>query len=174
MNLLYQRLNTHPLFREIRILIDPAGQSVKINVSLPRASAGSQGVANLPPALYLSEAQLNVVALTIFLSHSFQQRWSQFAPLLLDDPVMNLDDFNANGLIDCLRTFAENDRYFVISTCDISFYRLLLLKLRCMNQDNRTRFRAYRLDGISTSGPSLIQDYPSQKDAPVLGSTLLQ
>jgi exonuclease SbcC len=174
MNLLYQRLNTHPLFREIRILIDPAAQSVKINVSLPQSSGSSQGVTGLPPALYLSEAQLNVVALTIFLSHSFQQRWSQFAPLLLDDPVMNLDDFNANGLIDCLRTFAENGRQFVISTCDIGFYRLLLLKLRCMNQDNRTRFRAYRLDGISTSGPAVIQDYPALKDAPVMGSTLLQ
>jgi DNA repair exonuclease SbcCD ATPase subunit len=174
MNLLYQRLNTHPLFREIRILIDPAAQSVKINVSLAPTSGAAQGVTGLPPALYLSEAQLNVVALTIFLSHSFQQRWSRFAPLLLDDPVMNLDDFNANGLIDCLRTFAENGRQFVISTCDIGFYRLLLLKLRCMNQDNRTRFRAYRLDGISSSGPSLIQDYPAPKDAPTVASTLLQ
>lgn len=166
MNHLYQRLNTHPLFRELQILIDPAAQSVKINVCLPQGSKHSRGVNGLPPTLYLSEAQLNVVALTIFLSHSFQQRWSQFAPVLLDDPVMNLDDFNANGLIDCLRTFAENDRQFVISTCDIGFYRLLLVKLRCMNQNGTTRFRAYRLDGISTSGPALIEDYPVLNHVP--------
>jgi DNA repair exonuclease SbcCD ATPase subunit len=172
MNLLYQRLNTHPLFRELQILIDPAAQSVKINVCLPQSSKHSQAVKSLPPTLYLSEAQLNVVALTIFLSHSFQQRWSQFSPLLLDDPVMNLDDFNANGLIDCLRTFAENDRQFVISTCDIGFYRLLLVKLRCMNQNGTTRFRAYRLDGISTLGPSLIQDYPVSNHAPAVEKAL--
>jgi DNA repair exonuclease SbcCD ATPase subunit len=173
-NLLYQRLNTHPLFREIKILVDTSAQAVRINVCLPQSSGPQDGIKSLPPALYLSEAQLNVVALTIFLSHSFQQRWSRFSPLLLDDPVMNLDDFNANGLIDCLRAFAENDRQFVVSTCDISFYRLLLVKLRCMNENGRIHFRAYRLDGISTAGPILIEDYPAPGKIPATGEVLVQ
>ena len=32
--------------------------------------------------------------------------------------------------------------------------------LRCMNQGDQVRFRAYRLDGISTSGPLLVRDCP--------------
>jgi exonuclease SbcC len=173
-NLLYQRLNTHPLFREIKVLVDAAAQTVRINVCLPKESVPQDSIKSLPPTLYLSEAQLNVVALTIFLSHNFQQRWSQFSPLLLDDPVMNLDDFNANGLIDCLRAFADDDRQFVISTCDVAFYRLLLVKLRCMNENGRIRFRAYRLDGISPSGPALIQDYPASSTASTTDKVMIQ
>jgi hypothetical protein len=162
-NLLYQRLSTHPIFRELRVSVDTSKQSVSIQLPLPASFAGIDDHTGLAPAQYLSEAQLNVAALSIFLSHSFQQRWSLFEPLFLDDPVQNMDDFNANGFIDCLRSLAVLDRQFVISTCDISFYRLLLLKLRCMNYDGQGRFRAYRLEGISEEGPSVVQDFPTPR-----------
>ena len=125
----------------------------------------------LAPTRYLSEAQLNIVALSIFLSHSYQQRWSRFTPLFLDGPVQNLDDLNANGFIDCVRSLAEDDRQFVLSTSNIAFYRLLLLKLRCMNYDNSVRFRAYRLEGISDEGPKIIQDFPAMHNASELNSS---
>jgi hypothetical protein len=71
-----------------------------------------------------------------------------------------MDDFNVNGFVDCLRGFAELDRQFVVSTCDINFYRLMLLKLRCLNQTGRNRFSAYRLEGFSPNGPEVIRDFP--------------
>ena len=164
-NVLYQRLNTHPLFTDLKVLVDAAAQSVQINVSLSPSLNMSSTNTGLAPVRYLSEAQLNIVALSIFLSHSYQQTWSRFTPLFLDDPVQNLDDFNANGLIDCVRSLAEDDRQFVLSTSNLAFYRLLLVKLRCMNYDNSVRFRAYRLEGISDAGPKIIQDFPATHNA---------
>jgi hypothetical protein len=69
-----------------------------------------------------------------------------------------MDDFNAAGFIDCVRALADLDRQFVISTCDVNFYRLLLAKLRCLNSNGLKRFRAYRLEGISPEGPELVED----------------
>ncbi len=166
-NVLYQRLNTHPLFRELKVLVDAAAQSVRVNLSLSPSLAATPLADGLAPARYFSEAQLNIVALSIFLSHGFQQRWSRFVPLFLDDPVQNMDDFNANGFVDCLRSLAEADRQFVVSTCDLGLYRLLLLKLRCMNHDGVRRFRAYRLEGISDNGPRVVQDFPTPEQSEV-------
>ena len=47
------------------------------------------------PYLYLSNAQLNVLALSIFLSLGSKQTWSNVDSLLLDDPVQHLDDLDA-------------------------------------------------------------------------------
>jgi ABC-type Mn2+/Zn2+ transport system ATPase subunit len=80
---------------------------------------------------------------------------------MLDDPVQNMDDFNVNGFVDCLRGFAEIGRKIVISTCDINLYRLMLLKLRCLNEGGRKRFAAYRLEGASPNGQMVIQDFPA-------------
>jgi len=164
-NLLYQRLNPHPLFGAIKILIDAAEQSLRINFEISKKSGATYDNPRFSPMKYFSEAQLNLLALSIFLSHSFQQQWSIFVPLMLDDPVQNMDDLNVNGFIDCLRGFAELDKQFVISTCDINFYRLMLLKLRCLNQGGHNRFRAYRLEGFSQSGPEVIQDFPIESIA---------
>ena len=163
-NRLYQRLNAHPLFGKIRMAINSKEQSVKVNVELNPilAKRVTASVDGLGPLRYLSEAQLNVLALSIFLSHSFQQRWSNFSPVLLDDPVQDMDDFNANGFIDWLRAFSEARGQFVISTCDIGFYRLALLKLGCLNKNGSRTFRAYRLEGISADGPQYVQDVPAE------------
>lgn len=166
-NLLYQRLNTHPLFTDLKVLVDATAQSVRIQLQASPSLAAPSMPEGLAPARYFSEAQFNIVALSIFLSHSFQQRWSRFVPVFLDDPVQNMDDFNANGFVDCLRSLAGAERQFIVSTCDIGLYRLLLLKLRCMNQDGPVRFRAYRLEGVSDRGPRVVQDLPVAEALPV-------
>jgi DNA repair exonuclease SbcCD ATPase subunit len=159
-NTLYQRLNTHPLFGPISASVDSASQSltVQVEVSPYLTSNVSFPTQRLAPARYFSEAQLNVLALSIFLTHALQQRWSRFFSILLDDPVQNMDDYNANALIDTLRAFVEHRRQFALATCDLNFYRLMLVKLKCLNQNGRKRFAAYRLEGVSSRGPALIQD----------------
>jgi hypothetical protein len=158
-NQLYERLSNHPIFRSLKIAIDLQAKSVTIGIAVDHEIIRDRDLPDtLAPQRYLSEAQSNTVALSIFLSHSFQQRWSRFVTLLIDDPVQNMDDFNAAGFIDCVRAFADLDRQFVISTCDVNFYRLLLAKLRCLNSNGLKRFRAYRLEGISPEGPELVED----------------
>jgi hypothetical protein len=46
----------------------------------------------------------------------------------------NMDDFNANSFVDTLRAFVERKRQFIVATCDVSLYRLMLVKLKCLNQ----------------------------------------
>ncbi len=159
-NWLYKRLSSHPLFGAIRTTVDPKSQSLKISLDLSdQLNFGSTAlVHDLGPTRYFSEAQQNVLALSIFLSNALQQRWSQFGTVFLDDPVQNMDDFNANALIDTLRTLALGRQQFILTTCDLDFYKLLLVKLGCLNNGQIKRFKAYRLEGISLDGPTKYQD----------------
>ena len=47
------------------------------------------------PRMFLSSAQLNVLALSIFLSFSASQDWSRLNCILLDDPVQHLGNATA-------------------------------------------------------------------------------
>jgi hypothetical protein len=69
-----------------------------------------------------------------------------------------MDDFNANSFVDTLRAFVEHKRQFIVATRDVSLYRLMLVKLKCLNQAGAKTFSAYRLEGISNVGPQITQD----------------
>jgi hypothetical protein len=113
----------------------------------------------LSPLLYFSEAQANVLALSVFLSNAFQQRWSRLNSVFMDDPVQNMDDLNSNAFIDTLRALVgSRERQFVVATCDLQLYKLMLVKLACLNTSSEGRFAAYRFEGMSTKGPHLIKD----------------
>jgi exonuclease SbcC len=159
LNVIYRRLSPHPLFGPIKISVNTESKTLKIQVDVSDLVAnGDSDAKSLAPLRYFSEAQQNILALSLFLSNSIHQRWSHFGPILLDDPVQNMDDLNANALIDSLRTLVNQKRQFVLATCDIDFYRLLVLKLACLNTNGRKSFRAYRLEGSSTDGPTRIDD----------------
>lgn len=159
LNVIYRRLTPHPLFGPIKISVNTETKTLKIQVNVSElvSNEDSDG-RSLAPLRYFSEAQQNVLALSLFLSNSIHQRWSHFGPILLDDPVQNMDDLNANALIDSLRTLVNQKRQFVLATCDIDFYRLMIVKLACLNVNGRKSFRAYRLEGTSTDGPTRIED----------------
>jgi len=71
-NLLYRRLNPHPLFGAIKILIDAVYQSLRIGFRISKEPSERESDLHLSPIRYFSEAQLNLLALSIFLSHCFQ------------------------------------------------------------------------------------------------------
>jgi exonuclease SbcC len=159
LNVIYRRLSPHPLFGPIKISVNSETKTLKIQVDVSeRVGSADSGGRGLAPLQYFSEAQQNILALSLFLSNSIHQRWSHFGPILLDDPVQNMDDLNANALIDSVRTLVNQKRQFVLATCDIDFYRLMVLKLGCLNTNGRRSFRAYRLEGSSTDGPTRIDD----------------
>jgi wobble nucleotide-excising tRNase len=159
---LYKRFSAHPIFGNIKATVDPAKEEVRIIAEITDSLLRfvrhpPDGVA---PLRYFSEAQANVLALSVFLSNVLQQRWSKMTSVFMDDPVQNMDDLNSNAFIDTIRALITKDgRQFVIATCDPHLYRLMLVKLACLNVDTRPkRFSAYRLEGVSVDGPNLIRD----------------
>jgi DNA repair protein SbcC/Rad50 len=159
LNVIYRRLSPHPLFGPVKISVNTETKTLKIQVDVGEGVVnGDSDGRSLAPVRYFSEAQQNILALSLFLSNSIHQRWSHFEPILLDDPVQNMDDLNANALIDSLRTLVSQKRQFILATCDIDFYRLMVLKLTCLNTNGRKCFRAYRLEGSSTDGLTLVSD----------------
>ena len=117
-----------------------------------------KGEASGEPRLFLSEAQANVLALSIFLSFSMRQEWSQLDTLLLDDPVQHLDDLDAVALLDNLRAVAlghsRRRRQIVVSTCDKNLYLLLLRKMSSIG----LRFTGISLLERGIEGPEVNYD----------------
>jgi exonuclease SbcC len=160
LNSIFERLNGHPLFGALRIEPDEKGRAVTFRVEIPQNSEGTSAE-DVPPRSYLSDAQLNIVALSIFLSIALYQTWSKFRLIVVDDPVQQMDDLNAASFIDLIREIAvQNRRQFLITTCNGEFYRLALSKLSCLNTRDMTRFRAYRLEGLRREGPEITVDAP--------------
>ena len=113
------------------------------------------------PKLYLSEAQANVLALSIFLSLACRQRWSRLETVLLDDPVQHLDDLDAVAFLDTLRS-AVLGRYggrkqVIVSTCDQNLYLLMIRKFRILDSEG-LRFRGISLLENGTAAPRVVYD----------------
>lgn len=157
-NVIYSRLNAHPLFNQIILKV---GEN-KLKV-LAQSSKGEQLTSEktnqISPIQFFSEAQLNIAALSIFLATALNQKWSGFNTVIIDDPVQNMDDFNVYAFLDLVRGLIMNGHQFILTTCNRDLYKLMLVKFRDLNKANRNRFKAYRLKGIYIEGPELIKDY---------------
>jgi len=115
----------------------------------------------LSPGKFFSEAQINVLALSIFLAGATQQRWSNLRSICIDDPVQQMDDMNAYAFLELIRGLAR-DRQFVITTCDPRFYDLAREMFECLNDNGRSKFCAYRLSYDGKEKHALIMDSPKQ------------
>jgi len=111
---------------------------------------------------FLSSAQANVLALSIFLSLASKQRWSNLETILLDDPVQHLDDLDAVAFLDTLRALAlgrfGKRRQVIVSTCDQTLYLLMCKKLR-MLEPMGLRFSGISLVGGGVDGPGVSYDF---------------
>ena len=113
------------------------------------------------PYFYLSNAQLNILALAIFLSLGAKQRWSNLDSLLLDDPVQHLDDLDAVAFLDTIRAVAlgrfGGRRQVILSTCDKNLYGLMKRKFRSLESAGLS-FNAISLSERGTEGPTIHYD----------------
>ncbi len=110
--------------------------------------------ADLRPSDYFSESQIHTVTLSLFLSIAMTQTWSNFGPVLLDDPVQHFDDLNAYSFLDLLESLAREptlNRQFIISTCDEHIFRLMRQRFRRM--ENSVIF--YHFESIGKDGPKI-------------------
>ncbi len=142
---IYKRLSPHAIFGDIEVVVDANHQRLDVRAVHQNPDANGKQI-QVEPTLFFSDAQLNVLAISVFLAGALSQQWSGLTALIIDDPIQQMDDFNAYAFLDLVRGLAH-ERQFVIFTCNVDFYALAVEKLRCMNEVQKTSFIAYRLEG---------------------------
>jgi energy-coupling factor transporter ATP-binding protein EcfA2 len=145
------------VFGSVQIVVDEGSHELDVR-AMTTASRNEQQIV-VSPALFFSDAQLNVLAISMFLAGGLRQRWSRLQTLIIDDPIQQLDEMNVCAFLDLIRGLAE-DRQFIVFTCSRDFYLLALDKLSCLNSDKPGRFQAYRLEGITPSNLDVKDDTP--------------
>lgn len=115
-----------------------------------------------------SSAQLNAVAICIFLSLNISAGEARFA--LLDDPIQNMDDFNVLGLLDLLRSVSEG-RQVVVSTHDAQLGELMRRKLRPLRLTLRTI--SHEFTGYDELGPRVETEVDEFSEPPQLLPSLV-
>ncbi|MGD0919027.1 MAG: hypothetical protein ABSB22_21490, partial [Thermodesulfobacteriota bacterium] len=126
------------------------------------------------PRFFLSCAQANVLALSIFLSLAGKQRWSKLDALFLDDPVQHLDDLNAVAFLDNLRAVSLGKfgpkRQIIVSTCDQNLYLLMIRKFR-MLETAGIKFMGISLLDRGIEGPEIYYDAGGPRDRVTFAAT---
>lgn len=155
---LYHRLNPHPIFGKVRIRVDEKTRELDVEAEASVAHKRLGGIA-VSPSAFFSDAQMNALAITVFLAGALRQRWSAFNTVLIDDPVQQMDEMNVCAFLDLIRGLSTQ-RQFIVFTCSRDFYLLALDKLICLNESKRGSFLAYRLEGIAPANLRVHCDAP--------------
>ncbi|MBW7476682.1 AAA family ATPase [Paenibacillus oenotherae] len=137
-NWIYKLVYPHPHYKEIRMNGDRSGINVK-------DVTGDVILDHL-----FSSAQLNILALSIFLGLGLTQNFSSWDQLFLDDPIQSMDDIKILSFIDVLRAISDSNfrkRSLIISTHDDNFAKLLAIKYR-----NKS-LTQYNFIGYGLQGP---------------------
>lgn len=135
---IYESINPHPFYNKLVITSEESGTNFK----------------NENSEIYLdqifSSAQLNILALSIFLGLGMSQEYSNLKQLFLDDPIQSMDDVNILAFIDVLRAILDSQskhKKIILSTHDDNFAKLLSIKMR-----NRS-FVEYKFVSYGEEGP---------------------
>ncbi|WP_120512414.1 AAA family ATPase [Photobacterium salinisoli] len=127
-NKIYQSIDPHPEYKEI-IFTCTAEDKPKLLVSA-RSSKSNQ---LMSPTLSFSSAQINVLALSIFLARAINAKDDEENDvdcILIDDPVQSIDAINTLGLIDTLRMISVKfNKQIILTTHDENFHELLKKKI---------------------------------------------
>jgi len=146
-NAIFKRLNPHPYFRSVDFNVD-ANNHGNNTLSL---NCVNQDKHSVNPAYIFSSAQINILALSIFLSVALRQRCTRLDIVLLDDPIQNMDDMNVVAFIDIVRSLFSDEsmgKQVVLSTHDDQLYRLMMKKFRFF------KTKAFEFIGYNELGPN--------------------
>ncbi|WP_335869193.1 AAA family ATPase [Bacillus sp. 2205SS5-2] len=155
-----ERLEKHPIISWVYETINPHPFHKKLHITNTERGTNFIGETQLDDKieLYLdqmfSAAQLNILALSIFLGLGLTQRYSSLNQLFLDDPIQSMDDVNILALIDVIRAIMDsryNDKHIVISTHNEDFAQLVSIKMR-----NRGVVQ-YNITGYTEEGPKIVK-----------------
>lgn len=128
-NSIYRKIDPHPDFKKVLFDCDfSESDRPRLNVLV----ADEKGE-TIPPNLYFSAAQINILSLSIFLAralHVKQPDGTDVQCIFIDDPIHSMDSINVLSTIDLLRSISKNfDRQIILSTHDRNFFDLLRKKI---------------------------------------------
>lgn len=130
LNDIYRLIDPHLSYHRIEFDLDMTrgqeGLFIKSGPASERLDRDEKVEGNklISPALFFSEAQSNVLSISLFLTKIAAGRAS-FDFLIMDDPIQSMDDINAYAFIDMCRIFtAKFDKQIIITTHDIGFFNL--------------------------------------------------
>lgn len=134
----YRYLNPMPTTNgNIHFVSDNSDETKRgLSITVPyEKDNGEQGFMN---ARYtLSSAQLNTLAIAIFLVANDSQDVGIFDFVAIDDPIQNMDDVNQYTMCDIL---GDINKQLLFSTHDLEFLKLFIKKNEYKKQDIRVYF----------------------------------
>ncbi|MED3541309.1 AAA family ATPase [Bacillus toyonensis] len=123
-NSIYQRIDPHPDFYDIKFEPDLTRDKPELNIYAYSEED------TLAPILYFSSAQLNILSLSIFLARAALKDKNGIDTIFMDDPIQHLDNLNVLSFIDLLRTLTVDlNKQIIVSTHNESFYNLIKRKM---------------------------------------------
>ncbi|GAA0785791.1 AAA family ATPase [Hathewaya limosa] len=130
MNQIYSVIEPNKEFKKLKIEVMFTNNGNKDDEDVPELYLESDGDdETILPEYFFSTAQLNTVALSIFLGQALSMDL-EVKTIFIDDPVGHFDDINVLAFVDLLRNIIKDGKWqIVISTHDESFYNLLKNKI---------------------------------------------
>ncbi|KLN66346.1 AAA family ATPase [Vibrio sp. VPAP30] len=126
LNDMFMYVEPHLKYDEISFRVDLNGNNKGIYI---QARSNSMDDDNTP-IYYLSEAQINILSICIFLADHARSDESAINAIVIDDPVQSMDDLNSYALIDLCKIFSRRfKKQIIITTHNRSFFNLFRSKL---------------------------------------------
>lgn len=144
----FEQINSHPTFTELDLVMGSYRNNNGLTINVSKVNGNKEIIANAP--YVFSSAQVNSIALSLFLAMTLKQKWSPLQLIGMDDPIQSMDEINVISFIDLLRLFIDkHNKQIIISTHDYSFYKMMMKKFR-YHQITIIEYEAY-----SDNGPSI-------------------
>lgn len=128
-NQLYTAIDPHPEFKRIKFECNMSGDRPQLRIS----AVDSEAIDQVCPTLTFSTAQINVLALSIFLAQALTTKddnGKDVDCIFIDDPVQSVDAINSLSFIDLIRAICLRfDKQIIVSTHDENFHELLKKKI---------------------------------------------
>jgi len=129
-NQLYAAIDPHPEFKKIHFECKVDGQN-KFGLYISAIAPNTND--EISPTLTFSSAQINVLALSIFLAQALtakDDKGNDVECIFIDDPVQSVDSINSLSFIDLVRAIClRYDKQIILSTHDENFHELLRKKI---------------------------------------------
>ncbi|EHR1262317.1 AAA family ATPase [Vibrio parahaemolyticus] len=126
LNDMFMYVEPHLKYDEISFRVDLNGNNKGIYIQARSNSMDD----NNTPIYYLSEAQINILSICIFLADHARETESAINAIVIDDPVQSMDDLNSYALIDLCKIFSRRfKKQIIITTHNRSFFNLFRNKL---------------------------------------------
>lgn len=129
-NKLYNTIDPHPDYKEVRFDCNFKTKEPRLNVLLNNVDEDKESIV---PNLYFSTAQINILSLCIFLAKALSakdDKGNDMDCVFIDDPIQAMDDINILSVIDLLRNIAFSmNKQVVLTTHDRNFFELLKKKV---------------------------------------------